>query len=229
MRASESMTRAARQRDLGRYLLGVLVLVLAGSVGAQQAGGDDAARRSLARAQALLKQVNAQKVAAEAELAKLRVEAATLSAALAEQKAGNEQARAQLATTARRLAASERKGQNLDTRLERTAQRLRETRDSLATTRRDLQHMTAERDGLQASLTATRAELDDAERKNGELFRLAHQILDEYTAEGTFQRLFRSEGATGIRRVQLENLAQDYAGKLQDNLRPAARENAPAP
>lgn len=229
MRASEFMSRAIWPRDLGRYLLGVLILVLAGSVGAQQAGGDDAARRSLARAQALLKQVNAQKVAAEAELAKLRAEAATLSAALAEQKAGNEQARAELATTSRRLAASERKGQNLDVRLERTAQRLRETRESLATTRRDLQQMTADRDGLQASLTATRAELDDAERKNGELFRLANQILDEYTAEGTFQRLFRGEGATGIRRVQLENLAQDYAGKLQDNLRPAVREKAPLP
>ena len=84
-------------------------------------------------------------------------------------------------------------------------------------------------DGLQASLTATRSELDDAERKNGELFQLANQILDEYTAEGTFQRLFRGEGATGIRRVQLENLAQDYAGKLQNNLRPAARDKASPP
>jgi chromosome segregation ATPase len=215
-----------RSGHLGpRLVVGLLCLgVLTGPL-AQQAT-DDNARRSLARAQALLKQVNAQKVTAETELAKTRQQLASLEVEMAALKDGLAKTERSLSGTTRQLAVSERKGSALETRLGKTETRLRETRASLATTQASLKATEQARDTLEQNLDATRHELEDAERKNLELYRLSQDILAEHVGESSFQRLFRSEPLTGIRKVQLENLEQEYAHKLQDNLRATQRDAA---
>lgn len=200
--------------------LGVLTAPLA------QQANDDSARRSLARAQALLKQVNAQKVAAETELAKIRQQLASLEVEMAGLKDGLAKSERSLSGTTRELAISARKGMALETRLGKTETRLRETRASLAATQASLKSTEQARDGLEQDLATTRNELADAERKNLELYRLSQEILAEHVGESSFQRLFRSEPLTGIRKVQLENLEQEYAHKLQDNLRASQQDAA---
>lgn len=229
MRASESMSHRGAGRIGPRVILTLLCLGVLAAPLAQQAN-DDSARRSLARAQALLKQVNAQKVAAETELSKTRQQLASLEVELAGLKAGLAKTERDLSGTTRQLAVSERKGNALEQRLGKTETRLRETRASLAATQASLKSTEQVRDGLQQDLAATRNELADAERKNLELYRLSREILGEYVGESSFQRLFRSEPITGIRKVQLENLEQEFAHKLQDNLRASQRDAAtPAP
>ena len=199
--------------------MAALCLGFFGTSLAQQAASDDSARRSLARAQALLKQVNAQKVAAETELAKLRQQVASMESEIDSLKQSLAKSERSLAATTRQLAVSERQGNALETRLGKTETRLRETQRSLATTRKTLKATERARDDVSATLTTTREALADAERKNLELFRLGQEILAEHVGESSFQRLFRSEPLTGIRKVQLENLEQEYAHKLQDNRR----------
>lgn len=210
-------------------LIGVVMFGGTGSVAAQTASPDAASSRALARAQALLKQVNAQKIAAEAELAKLRVEFAAEQAALAsakttikKQAASLKGTEARLTTTTRLKTQTERRLGSMKTRLAQTTTALMETRDKLRETE-------ASRQRLEAQLAATAAELADAERKNQELYEVNIELLQEFAGETTLQRLFRSEPVTGIRGVQLENLTQEYAHRLDDNRRAAPSVTAPAP
>ena len=219
MRASDSLAPRGFTRASARVLMAALCLGFLSTSLAQQAASDDSARRSLARAQALLKQVNAQKVAAETELAKLRQQVAAMESEIDSLKQSLAKSERSLAGTTRQLAVSERQGNALETRLGKTETRLRETQSSLATTRKTLKATEQARDEVSATLATTREALADAERKNLELFRLGQEILAEHVGESSFQRLFRSEPLTGIRKVQLENLEQEYAHKLQDNRR----------
>ena len=225
MRASDSLSYRRMNHRAQRALLACLCLGFLAAPLAQQTA-DDNARRSLARAQALLKQVNAQKVTAETELAKTRQQLASLEVEMAALKDGLAKAERSLSGTSRQLVVSQRKGSALETRLGKTETRLRETRASLATTQASLKATEQARDALEQNLAATRHELADAERKNLELYRLSREILTEHTGESSFQRLFRSEPMTGIRKVQLENFEQEYAHKLQDNLRATQRDAA---
>jgi len=59
--------------------------------------------------------------------------------------------------------------------------------------------------------------LDDRERKNLELFKLANEILTRYEKFGLGDALAAREPFTGIARVKLETLVQDYQDRMADN------------
>lgn len=56
----------------------------------------------------------------------------------------------------------------------------------------------------------------DRETKNAELFKLGNEILRRYEKFGLGEALSAREPFTGITRVKLENLVQDYQDKLAD-------------
>lgn len=56
----------------------------------------------------------------------------------------------------------------------------------------------------------------DREEKNRELFKLGNEILTRYEKFGMGDALAAREPFTGIARVKLENLVQDYGDKLAD-------------
>jgi hypothetical protein len=58
--------------------------------------------------------------------------------------------------------------------------------------------------------------LDDRDRKNFELFKLGNEILKRYEKFGLGDALAAREPFTGITRVKLQNLVQDYQDKLAD-------------
>ncbi len=77
----------------------------------------------------------------------------------------------------------------------------------------------------------------DRERKNIELYKLGKEILTRYENYGLGRALLSKEPFTGLSKVKLETLVQDYADKLQDSkIKPdgskaaaAAAKPAPAP
>jgi chromosome segregation ATPase len=213
-----------------RGLLVILVTCCgSGPIAAQTASPDAASSRALARAQALLKQLNAQKVAAEAELAKVRSELTVEQASLTKARAKLKTQGESLAGAEARLAATTRQKQRTEQSLTSSRTRLKQTATALKNTRENLHATEAERQRLASELAATREQLADAERKNGELYRASTELLEEFSSETTLQRLFRSEPITGIRRVQLENLQQDYAHRLDDNQRKDPAAATPVP
>jgi uncharacterized coiled-coil protein SlyX len=70
---------------------------------------------------------------------------------------------------------------------------------------------------LQTQLGETTQRADRCEAKNGELFKLGTEILALYQDKGPLTALFEREPVTQIKRVEIENLVQDYRSKLLDN------------
>lgn len=58
--------------------------------------------------------------------------------------------------------------------------------------------------------------VEDRETKNRELFKLGNEILDRYKKFGLGTALTAREPFTGITRVKLQTLVQDYGDKLED-------------
>ena len=74
----------------------------------------------------------------------------------------------------------------------------------------------AKRAELDTKVIALQRKVDDRENKNRELFKLGNEILDRYRNFGLGTALTAREPFTGITRVKLQTLVQDYADKLAD-------------
>ena len=72
---------------------------------------------------------------------------------------------------------------------------------------------------LDATLAATRTELQDSEAKNLALYQANQALLDEMGQQTHLSRFFRAEPLTGLGQVKVENILQEYRHKLEDNLR----------
>jgi chromosome segregation ATPase len=74
----------------------------------------------------------------------------------------------------------------------------------------------SERAKLAGEVTELKRKVADVETKNLALFKLANEILKRYERFGLGDALAAKEPFTGIARVKLENLVQDYQDKLVD-------------
>jgi hypothetical protein len=74
----------------------------------------------------------------------------------------------------------------------------------------------AERVKLAGESIVLKRKLEDRERKNAELFKLGNEILTRYEKFGLGDALAAKEPFTGLARVKLENLVQDYQDKIAD-------------
>jgi chromosome segregation ATPase len=73
-----------------------------------------------------------------------------------------------------------------------------------------------ERVKLAGQVIELQRKLSDREAKNLALFKLANEILKRYERFGLGDALAAKEPFTGIARVKLENLVQDYQDKIAD-------------
>jgi chromosome segregation ATPase len=78
------------------------------------------------------------------------------------------------------------------------------------------QKIESERAKLTGQVIELQRKLADREAKNLALFKLANEILARYERFGLGDALAAKEPFTGITRVKLENLVQDYQDKLAD-------------
>lgn len=75
----------------------------------------------------------------------------------------------------------------------------------------------AERSKFASESIILKRRVDDRERKNLELYKLANEILTRYEKFGLGDALAAREPFTGIARVKLETLVQDYQDRIADN------------
>jgi chromosome segregation ATPase len=78
------------------------------------------------------------------------------------------------------------------------------------------QKIEIDRAKLAGQVIELQRKLADREAKNLALFKLANEILKRYERFGLGDALAAKEPFTGITRVKLENLVQDYQDKLAD-------------
>jgi chromosome segregation ATPase len=78
----------------------------------------------------------------------------------------------------------------------------------------------AERSQVAGKLEGLTRQAEDCEAKNQKLFSLGNEILDRYAKMDFADALGAREPFIGVKRVELENLVQDYRGKLSDQKAP---------
>ena len=88
------------------------------------------------------------------------------------------------------------------------------------------QKLKTERDKAISEEIIAQREASDREMKNGELYRLANEILTRYEKFGLGDALAAREPFVGLTRTKLENLVQDYSDKIADaQVRPPQKDH----
>jgi chromosome segregation ATPase len=205
---------------------GSLVVVLgvcAATAGAQQARDDGGA----ARLQAMVSQLTSEKTqlqaenkdtktkldAANAELKKVRDQNADLQRRLSQ----NETSLAQSS------AANTRSSEQYNTLRSRTDELVKQFREVAE----NLRKTEIERNDLKTTLAARESILGTCVANNDKLLATGNEILDRYEAKGCFASAREKEPFTQVKRVQLQNLVDEYRWKLEDQKLPDSVKTTP--
>jgi len=173
-------------------------------------------REALRRVQQQLSQAQGDLAAAEQEKARL---AADLEKAQASSKAEAGKADSLqhgLGTSRRQLAAVSGELAQVRETLATTAQQLAETRKTLADTTRTLQQTEAEKRRLETVKASNERDIASCERKNLALYEVGRSLMDRFEHKTCGEILTDKEPFTGIRKVETENLMEEYRDKLDD-------------
>lgn len=196
------------------------LLVLAGAAHAQSAREDDPAQRAVQKAQALLKQVAAEKAALEQRTAELEGQVQALERTVRSAEGELEQTGARLERTladkealARELTGTRVSLEQTRGTLESTAERLEDTTRTLRRTQAEKQRLVLETD---ATIEHQTGELLACEAKNVALYEANQELMAAYENKDALDALLQRERFTGLKQVQVENLLQEYRFKVED-------------
>jgi chromosome segregation ATPase len=170
-----------------------------------------------ARARAALRQLTQR-------VRELEDQNADLQSKAAEADRAKQELTQKLAADEKELADLHKQGDADKSALQQTSAQLASQRESNAKlestyqeTSKTLQTREADAKRLTSFLGQTRQRVDACETKNGELYKLAEEVLDLYDKRGFFDSVASNEPVTKLKRVQIENLMQDYEDKFRAN------------
>ena len=181
----------------------------------------DAAKlqQALARAQGLLRQVAQQKADLEAQLTRAKVEKAGQDKKLKSTKRALEEKSAELDTATALEARLRRNVSSTSEQLEKTRDALAKLGDEHEALQKLQAETEAERARLEQELATTQVNLEDSETKNLDLYKANMELLGHYREKGALSALLQREPFTGLRKVEVQNLIQEYEYKMYDSLR----------
>ena len=146
------------------------------------------------------------------QLQQLQDDQASLQAAKAAAEKERDSLKAELASAKVQLAKAQKQS---DKSPEMEAE-VAKYRDAYTQATSSAQQTQADRDRLQTSLTGAQTMLAACQAKNEKLLVLGREILDAYSKFGFNAAFFANEPFIGMKRVELENIAQDYGDRLYD-------------
>jgi len=163
-----------------------------------------------------LQQLGSERTALQSENARMKKELAELTKERDSLKAGRaaltERAHAGEAAVAR----SRQEKESADAENEKLKERMQELIAKFRETAQTLREVEAERTNFKQTLVTRDAELTGCIDKNRALYELNGEVLTRLDGEGIFSRMARAEPFTKLKRVQLENLIEDYKYRAED-------------
>lgn len=206
--------------------IGMLVLLLLGSVvapaqEARRAGGD-----ASTRLQQQVQQLASERTALQTENARLKEQVAKLekdSKAFGTEK---ESLTRRAGAAESKVSQAEAGKKTTSARLEATEARLNEIVAKYKELAEQLRVVEAERNVLARQAAADSQGLKLCAQKNVQLAGIANEALDRYEKKGCFGALAQAEPFTGLKRVEVENTVEEYREKV-DNLQVPAAGSAP--
>lgn len=193
-----------------------IVLVVWSSTAAAQNADADRLREALRRTTTQLRSLEDRQAELQARASESEQRAATLQAKL-------EAANAEVNTLTEKLDKSQERlvsaGSHISaqndaiTRLDESLAKWRKAYDEAVNVARAKE---TERARLATELAAFTERATTCEAKNVELFKIGNEILERYKEVGFGDVLARHEPFIGLKRVELQNLVQDYRDELLD-------------
>jgi predicted nucleic acid-binding Zn-ribbon protein len=216
-RISEYFHTGIRPNRLGALSL-ALVLCLAGMATHAEASDKKASREREA-----LRRVQQQLSQAQAQLATLEQEKGKLAEDLDKVQGASKAAEGRAARLQRELKSGKQQQASLAQELElakeslaTTSQNLDETRKSLAETTQALQQTEADKRNLEAIKVRNERDMAACERNNLALYGIGRSLMERFENKTCGETLAQKEPFTGLRKVETENLLEEYRDKLDE-------------
>ncbi len=175
-------------RKSGIFGAAALIALTWVSGAAWSADADD--QKAMARAQRMLRQMSQERDTLQAENAKLKSEIEELNRKLGSQKKSSEAA----------LAKSRDSNTTLSENLQKTTQDLRQTE--------------AEKTQLQATVVDQAQLVETCEANNVKMLQINRELLVDYEKKGFLDAVLQREPLTQLKRVEIENIVQEYQDRI---------------
>lgn len=164
---------------------------------------DANAQKALQKAQFMLRQVSSEKAELQTQLEALKQQVDRLTRELA-------------ATKTSAVGSQQKMEEKYTGTIAQWKQRDTDINAVLTTTKDQLKQQLAQRKELEASLQKQTENFSVCYENNKKLYEINHQLLTRYENKGFSDVLKQSEPFTGVAKVEVENLVQDYRYQLDD-------------
>jgi ABC-type transporter Mla subunit MlaD len=171
-------------------LFGVVVVIAMALASNGAWAGDADEQKAVARAQRMLRQMSQERDALQAENARLKGEVEELNRKLGSLKKNSEAS----------LAKSREGNAALSENLQKTAQNLRQTE--------------TEKTQLQGTVVDQAQLIESCEAKNVKMLQINRELLVHYERKGFIDAMLQHEPLTQLKRVEIENIVQEYQDKI---------------
>lgn len=104
----------------------------------------------------------------------------------------------------------------LEGELEAMRAKLANSEEQLGTARELIRKGDAERTAMQATIVKKQQQVNASQEKNARLHDFGLQLVKIYEKPSTYDKVMRDEKFTQLKRVEMENILQDYRDKLDD-------------
>lgn len=210
-----------------KLVLGILLAILVVQPVAAAGKKDKAAREAQRRMAQMKQQMEAEKAELQAGFDKEKAgllgkveqsekAAGALKGSLGAAKRRNADLTAELEKLRKEKSELEALKLRTEATLTETRTTLESTRKTLAEAQRDLKSNEAQRKDLSRSLTQRDQWIAVCSEKNTRLHEFGLQLVRIYDKPSTYEAVMRTEPFFQIKRVELENILQDYRDKLDE-------------
>ena len=192
--------------------IGSLLVALAALSGVDAFG--EAARREgggdTARLQQMLQQLNTEKTNLSAENAKLKTELDKTKKELDAATKARDADTQKLGRSAQDLVNSQAKSESLQRGFDTMKSRFDQLVEQFRATVAAMKDVEQERDRLKANVADYDVRVKACERNNDALYKADLELIDLYEKKGMFTSMMQHEPVTKLKRVQIENLMDQY-------------------
>ena len=168
------------------------------------------------QAQALIQQLGMERTRLNAENAKLKKQIKDLENQLEEINSDKQTAEAQLNKTQQQLSSKTQFSDDVVNRLKDAKSKMEELIGKFRETISNLRQVENENALRAQEITRLEQELNTCATSNVELSKLGMEVLDNYENKGFWDRAGQKEPFTQLKRVQIENIVDDYTYLIED-------------
>lgn len=207
---------------MGRISLVLLVVMAVSGVASQAwaADKDKAAKQQELRMRQMMQQVQAEKEQLqsqfEQEKTKLQAETQAEQARNAELKNSIASASRKSAALGMELDALRKEKESLQVTGQALQVQLETIQQQLATAQETMRKGEAQRQEMQAVIVKKQQQLNASREKNDKLYDFGLQLIKIYEKPSLYQKVMRDEPFTQLKRVELENILQDYKDRIDE-------------